>query len=143
MKKFKKFADSFGKKAQRPSRERNSKGSLMFQSYCSECGEKCQVPFKPTGEKPVFCSICFDQQQGGGSSRRDDHRRDDRGSRGNYNRKETFQDNQGGLTSDELIEELEEEFDLLHSKLDAILAELKNSRSDSKEKGRREFKPRR
>ena len=35
----------------------------MFQATCSECGNECEVPFKPTGEKPVLCSTCFGQQK--------------------------------------------------------------------------------
>jgi CxxC-x17-CxxC domain-containing protein len=31
----------------------------MHKAICSECGEKCEVPFKPTGDKPVLCSNCF------------------------------------------------------------------------------------
>jgi len=28
---------------------------------CSKCGKACQVPFKPTGKKPILCSDCFRQ----------------------------------------------------------------------------------
>ena len=31
----------------------------MHKAICSECGKDCEVPFKPTGDKPVFCSDCF------------------------------------------------------------------------------------
>lgn len=31
----------------------------MHKAVCSECGQKCEVPFRPTGGKPVFCSNCF------------------------------------------------------------------------------------
>ena len=31
----------------------------MFHAVCSECGEDCEVPFRPSGSKPVFCSSCF------------------------------------------------------------------------------------
>lgn len=34
----------------------------MFQAVCSKCGQNCEVPFKPTGERPVFCSNCFKSQ---------------------------------------------------------------------------------
>ncbi len=26
---------------------------------CDACGQKCEVPFKPTEGKPVYCSACF------------------------------------------------------------------------------------
>lgn len=31
----------------------------MFEAICSKCGNKCEVPFRPTGDKPVYCSQCF------------------------------------------------------------------------------------
>jgi CxxC-x17-CxxC domain-containing protein len=31
-----------------------------FDAVCSNCGKKCQVPFRPDGEKPVYCKDCFD-----------------------------------------------------------------------------------
>ncbi|MDA3840157.1 MAG: hypothetical protein PF572_03630 [Patescibacteria group bacterium] len=31
----------------------------MHRAVCSECGVNCEVPFRPTGDKPVFCSDCF------------------------------------------------------------------------------------
>jgi len=37
----------------------------MFKATCSECGDSCEVPFKPTGSKPVFCSDCFEASGGG------------------------------------------------------------------------------
>lgn len=37
----------------------------MHSATCSKCGKECRVPFKPTGNKPVFCSDCFSQQNAG------------------------------------------------------------------------------
>ena len=31
----------------------------MHKAVCSECGKECEVPFKPTEGKPVFCRDCF------------------------------------------------------------------------------------
>lgn len=42
----------------------------MFSATCSECGKSCQVPFRPTGSKPVYCSECFEKMGGGRDSRR-------------------------------------------------------------------------
>ncbi len=46
----------------------------MHKTECADCGNECEVPFKPNGEKPVYCNDCFQ-----------DHKpaRDDRG-RGRY-----------------------------------------------------------
>ena len=29
---------------------------------CSSCGTQCEVPFKPTSSKPVYCSDCFSKK---------------------------------------------------------------------------------
>ena len=44
---------------ERPRRE-------MFSATCSSCGQEAQVPFQPSGDKPVYCSTCFEQRRGGG-----------------------------------------------------------------------------
>ncbi len=31
----------------------------MFSAVCAECGTTAQVPFQPTGARPVYCSDCF------------------------------------------------------------------------------------
>jgi len=31
----------------------------MFSATCSNCGKEAQVPFRPSGTKPVYCSDCF------------------------------------------------------------------------------------
>lgn len=31
----------------------------MHDAKCSDCGKKCQVPFKPTEGKPVLCKDCY------------------------------------------------------------------------------------
>lgn len=41
----------------------------MFKAVCSECGNDCEVPFRPSGSKPVLCSSCFAIQKGGNDSR--------------------------------------------------------------------------
>ena len=42
----------------------------MHDAVCSQCGKNCQVPFRPTGTKPVLCSDCFRQKEGGSSGGR-------------------------------------------------------------------------
>lgn len=31
----------------------------MHKAVCSECGQECEVPFKPSGDRPVYCRECF------------------------------------------------------------------------------------
>lgn len=43
-------------------RDRDSRGPVeMHDATCAKCGKECQVPFRPTGDKPVYCSACFEQ----------------------------------------------------------------------------------
>ena len=37
----------------------------MFPAVCSACGKETQVPFQPRGDKPVYCSDCFETVRGG------------------------------------------------------------------------------
>ena len=30
---------------------------------CSECGQECTVPFKPTEGKPVYCRDCYQKRK--------------------------------------------------------------------------------
>jgi CxxC-x17-CxxC domain-containing protein len=70
----------------------------MHDAVCSECGKDCQVPFRPTGAKPVFCSNCFAENGGGndnGGSKsfatRDSHRESySRDSRESFTDKKMF-----------------------------------------------------
>ncbi len=45
----------------------------MYKATCGKCGKECEVPFRPTGDKPVFCRDCF-RENGGGEARRPEER---------------------------------------------------------------------
>lgn len=34
----------------------------MHKATCSDCGNRCEVPFKPTNDKPIYCSNCFENK---------------------------------------------------------------------------------
>lgn len=42
----------------------------MFDAVCAECGKETQVPFQPSGSRPVYCRDCFSShsppRRGGG-----------------------------------------------------------------------------
>ena len=40
----------------RPQRE-------MHPAVCAECGTETTVPFRPRGDRPVYCRTCFDRQR--------------------------------------------------------------------------------
>lgn len=58
----------------------------MHKATCAECGNACEVPFKPSGDRPVLCSNCFKGKDGGKSDR--SHGRDF--SRPNFSEKRLF-----------------------------------------------------
>lgn len=31
----------------------------MFKTKCSDCGKDCEVPFKPSQDRPVYCKDCY------------------------------------------------------------------------------------
>ncbi len=36
----------------------------MHKATCSECGQECEVPFKPEEGRDVFCKDCFKKKKG-------------------------------------------------------------------------------
>ncbi|MBU1445760.1 hypothetical protein KKD70_00675, partial [Patescibacteria group bacterium] len=47
-------------------RDRGSRDTVtMHKAICADCGRNCEVPFKPTQDKPVYCSDCFSKNNGG------------------------------------------------------------------------------
>lgn len=36
----------------------------LHDAVCAECKKECKVPFKPRGDKPVYCKECFDKMNG-------------------------------------------------------------------------------
>ena len=83
--------------------------SEMFSATCANCGKQCEVPFRPTGNKPVLCRECFQGNRDSNSSRFEQRsfdkprfERNDNNSRQNY----------------------QTQFDELNAKLDKILSLL-------------------
>ncbi|MCK5044891.1 hypothetical protein KAR26_04170 [Candidatus Parcubacteria bacterium] len=46
----------------------------MHEAICADCGKRCEVPFKPTGDKPVYCSQCFSNHRESPVSNRSERR---------------------------------------------------------------------
>lgn len=84
----------------------NNDRQEMFSATCANCGRQCEVPFRPTGNKPVLCRECFQNSKG------NDYQRNDRGSfdRPQFNR----DDNQSRPN-------YQAQFDALNEKMDKIL----------------------
>lgn len=58
---------SFGARGAKPAGARSSFGAgrtddrpkTFYKATCNNCGNSCDVPFKPVNGKPVFCRDCF------------------------------------------------------------------------------------
>ena len=92
----------------------------MHAATCSECGNPCEVPFRPTGERPIFCSTCFGKQKsqegksfGGGSRERSFDRPRFENKRPDF-RQAPPQDNKA-------MEQFKQQLEIMNNKLERIL----------------------
>ncbi|TSC62071.1 MAG: hypothetical protein G01um101448_184 [Parcubacteria group bacterium Gr01-1014_48] len=53
----------FGNKGRGDTRQ-NDRPVSMYKATCGSCGRDCEVPFRPSGEKPVYCKDCFNNKGG-------------------------------------------------------------------------------
>jgi CxxC-x17-CxxC domain-containing protein len=109
-----------GRYGGRDFRRRDSGRREMHKAVCDECGNNCEVPFKPSGDKPIYCSDCFESKDGGSRQRASQ-----RSSRGSDFRK---RDN----TNIQLLEQVS----FLNEKLDKIVRILESivvDKQDTKE----------
>jgi CxxC-x17-CxxC domain-containing protein len=43
---------------------RDDRQKEMYSATCANCGKPCEVPFRPTNGKPVYCRDCFGKVEG-------------------------------------------------------------------------------
>lgn len=79
----------------------------MHDVICDKCKKNCQVPFRPTEGKPVYCSECFRNEENGGTSTRVDNSIND-------------------YQFEKLNQKLDTQLEIIHKKLDKILERLVN-----------------
>ncbi len=92
----------------------------MHDATCSQCGKPCQVPFRPSNGREIFCSNCFKDKKHDGPMRpaggNFDRPRFD--SKPSFDKKPAF----GGGNNNN--EQFKQQFEALNSKLDKILKAL-------------------
>jgi len=89
----------------------------MFQATCDKCGQSCEVPFKPSGDRPVFCSNCFKNQGNAGAGPKFAPKSFGDGNRGGNFGAGNTNISAGGAVS-------KGQFDALNAKLDRIISLL-------------------
>lgn len=92
---------------------RDSSDRSMHKTTCSKCGNECEVPFKPTGIRPVYCSKCFEHNRSSDSGRFEE-----KNTNRNYNNNYENKNENAGGNSDS---QLKKQFETLNWKLDKIL----------------------
>ena len=40
---------------------------ILHKAVCADCNKECEVPFKPSGDRPVYCKECFSKRRTGGA----------------------------------------------------------------------------
>ena len=96
--------------------DRDSRRPSLHDAVCDECGKDCQVPFKPSGDKPIYCSDCFEKKGGRDSSR--SGRRDSR--QRNFDNRGSGRSSRSNI-GDHSISQLTEKIGILNTKLDTII----------------------
>jgi CxxC-x17-CxxC domain-containing protein len=124
-----------GRSGARPG-NRDFRESQMFSATCAECGKTCEVPFRPTGDKPVYCSYCFSKhkEDGGDHPRRNDGREAPRREGGNnsfVSRGPSMDRAPRPQVDNSLVLDLKKQIDMVNSKLDKVMEILK--KADSQE----------
>jgi CxxC-x17-CxxC domain-containing protein len=41
----------------------NNRGRVMHTAICADCKKECTIPFKPSGDRPVYCKDCFSRRK--------------------------------------------------------------------------------
>lgn len=60
---------NFPRKSWGGSGGRNHRPVTMHQAVCDQCGKPCEVPFRPTDGKLVYCNVCFGDRKKDGNNK--------------------------------------------------------------------------
>lgn len=98
----------------------------MFKATCAECGRPCEVPFRPSGDRPVYCKDCFQAMGGPAAQNRGD--RNGQGGRDSRAPFEPFQRREAptrpqiqGSGEDKRLDDLKIQLATAISKLDKLI----------------------
>ena len=62
---FQRFDQSHRQSEKRPDDDRRDR--VLHKAICADCRKECEVPFRPSQDRPVYCKDCFSKRKGGGS----------------------------------------------------------------------------
>jgi len=87
----------------------------MHKATCSECAKMCEVPFRPTGEKPIYCSDCFGSKKGA----------NDYGNKRDFAPRQSFNKPEA---RDNRIDDLKQDIEFMNVKLDRMMRAIESLR---------------
>lgn len=90
----------------------------LFHATCASCGGSCDVPFRPTGERPVYCRDCFATNK---PSREEFGRGDDRHAAPRPARREFAPVAPRPHVDDHRIDDIKKRLDAVNEKMDRLL----------------------
>ena len=96
-----------------------------YDATCSDCGRVCQVPFRPNGKKPVFCTDCFSAKRGAPAHHAEQREFTPRASQHEF--REQRSTAPVAPVRDARIDELKTQMQMVISKLDRIMQTLENT----------------
>ncbi|MCD8494833.1 MAG: hypothetical protein LRY46_01795 [Candidatus Pacebacteria bacterium] len=100
----------------------------MYKAICSDCGSKTEVPFKPSGDRPVLCNNCFSQQRDGDYHQNRDTRNTPKNNYHHSEKRESFTRTLD--PSEGLIKKMQRDIDALHSKIDVMMTLMSSQIKD-------------
>lgn len=89
--------------------DRGDRQKEMYSATCANCGKQCEVPFRPTNGKPVYCRDCFGKVEG-----REGAPRKEFGGDRNREQAPRFENNRGN-------DEVQKQLASLNTKLDRLI----------------------
>jgi CxxC-x17-CxxC domain-containing protein len=102
----------------RPFNKNNSFGPKeLYDAECENCHKRCQVPFRPNGKKPVYCSDCF---------KREERPQQDRFEQRPFERRERPSGPTSSPAPDRRIDDLKRQLDAVQATLDKLVASIES-----------------
>jgi DNA-directed RNA polymerase len=99
----------------RPSFRRDDRGPVtMTKVTCDECHKACEVPFRPTAGKPVYCNDCFRGQNAGG----------DRAPRREFNDRPQAPRSSFTVGGEAGVDSTKKQLELLNTKMDKLISAI-------------------
>jgi CxxC-x17-CxxC domain-containing protein len=112
---------SFGGKPSFKKFNNEDRPVVLHKATCAECGKGCEVPFRPNGEKPVYCNDCFGQKREGTFNNND--RGFDRPQKRDFApaRPSFRNDREDAPRPDRRIDDLKNQMEMMNAKMDRLI----------------------